>query len=143
MLKDFFNRRQYSTVVLNEEKDKENPLKRKNKIDANTSYDKIEDSRIQARKRIENIIDKDTFIEYDLDIETINPLEFPEYDKKIQKASEDSGEKEGVITGKAEIDGNQVIICAMNPSFMMGSMGSVVREKITRAIEKAIKARLP
>lgn len=145
MLKDFFSRKKkYATVTLEEHKKTESPVENKEieKV-KDTSYDKIKDSRINSRKRIEDIIDKDTFIEYDLEIESSNPLNFPDYDMKIHKAAMVSHENEGVITGQGRIDGEEVIIAVMNPSFMMGSMGSVVGEKITRAIEKAIEKRLP
>ena len=145
MLKDFFNRKKkYATLTLEEDKNPKDPSGDKSiKKVLDTSYDKIKDSRIDARKRIVDIIDKDTFIEYDLDLESSNPLDFPDYDGKIVKARESSGENDAVITGEGRIDGESVIICVMNPSFMMGSMGSVVGEKITRAIEKAIEKRLP
>lgn len=150
MLKDFFNRKKYAVLTFEEDKkDKEDkktqgPVETKiEKEKINTSYDKIKDSRINPRKRIENIMDKDTFLEYDLDLQTSNPLEFPEYNKKIETAINSSNENEAVITGEGDINGDRVIICVMNPSFMMGSMGSVVGEKITRAMEMAIEKRLP
>lgn len=147
MLKDFFTRKRYATLNYQVEKDKENSLEIKkvdniNKV-SNTSYDKIKDSRVNPRKRIEDIIDKDTFIEYDIDLESANPLDFPDYTMKISRAQEATKEKEGVVTGEGDINGERVVICIMNPSFMMGSMGSVVGEKITRAIEKAIEKNLP
>lgn len=144
MLKDFFSKKKYATLTFQEEKHKESPLKdiEKQKME-NTSYDKIKDSRIDPRNRIKDIIDKDTFLEYDLELETCNPLDFPDYSHKINYIVKATKEKEGVVTGEGNIDGERVIICVMNPNFMMGSMGSVVGEKITRAIEKAIEKRLP
>lgn len=150
MLKDFFNKKKYATVSLQEEKSKESPLKhierppkdRENEKREDTSYDKIEDSRIDPRRRIEDIVDRDTFLEYDMKLETCNPLDFPGYSDKINHTIEITKEREGVVTGEGNIDGNRVVICVMNPNFMMGSMGSVVGEKITRAIEKAIEKRL-
>lgn len=138
MLKDFFNRRKYAKVSIEEKKKLP-----KEKEASNTSYDKIKDSRINPRERIEIIIDKGTFIEYDLDLETSNPLDFPEYSDKINQLVKTTNEREGVVTGEGKINGEKAIICIMNPSFMMGSMGSVVGEKINRAIEKAIEKRLP
>ncbi len=145
MLKNFFSRKKrYATVAFEEDDKRKIPLEA-NKIDkdGSTSYDKIKDSRIDSRKRIEDLIDKDTFIEYDLELKSSNPLDFPGYGSKIEKAKSTSGENEAVITGEGEINGERSIICVMNPSFMMGSMGSVVGEKITRAIEKALEKRLP
>ena len=144
MLKDFFSRKKKYATVTFEDKKTESPVDNKTiKKASDTSHDKIKDSRIDSRKRIEDIIDEDTFLEYDMDLITSNPLDFPDYDLKIEKASEISKEKEAVITGEGDINGQRAIICVMNPSFMMGSMGSVVGEKITRAIERALEKRLP
>lgn len=144
MLKDFFNKKKYAEVGIEEEKESEKPLKSlEEKEKVITSHDKLKDSRLSARDRINSIIDKNTFIEYDLEIKTKNPLDFPEYMEKIEIAREKSGESEAVITGEGTIDDRKVVICVMNPNFMMGSMGSVVGEKITRAIEKAGEASLP
>ncbi|MTI71023.1 MAG: acetyl-CoA carboxylase carboxyltransferase subunit beta [Firmicutes bacterium] len=99
--------------------------------------------RIPARERINMIFDKDTFIEYDKELKAGNPLEFPEYDKKLKKAADKSKEVEAIVTGEGDIKGIKAILCVMEANFMMGSMGSVVGEKITRAIEKAIEKKLP
>ncbi len=96
-----------------------------------------------SRDRIEITIDEGTFVEYDKDLESENPLDFPDYEEKLKKAKENSGEKDAVVTGEGEIDGNKSVICVMDSNFMMGSMGSVVGEKITRAIENAIEKKLP
>ena len=144
MLKDFFNRKKYATLTLHKKAEVENSAKvKKTKKKSDTSYDKIKDSRIDPRERIEDIIDRGTFLEYDLELETTNPLEFPNYDESLSRAMETAKEKEAVVTGEGDIYGCRAIICVMNPNFMMGSMGSVVGEKITRAIEKATKKRLP
>lgn len=145
MLRDFFNKRRYAQINPKEENKVKEKSKDNQKIKkvSNTSYDKIKDSRIDPRIRIKNLIDKDTFLEYDLEIETSNPLDFPEYDEKIDHIIETTKEKEAVVTGEGNINGKKTVICIMNPNFMMGSMGSVVGEKITRAIEKAIEKRLP
>ncbi|NLK44341.1 MAG: acetyl-CoA carboxylase carboxyltransferase subunit beta [Tissierellia bacterium] len=147
MLKDFFTKKKYATIPVQGKPDREDLLKAKevenvNKL-VNTSYDKIKDSRIEPRKIIEDIIDQGTFIEFDIDLESSNPLDFPDYKAKLAKAKEVSMEKEGVISGEGDINGQRAVICIMNPSFMMGSMGTVVGEKITRAIEKAIEKELP
>jgi len=99
--------------------------------------------RIGARDRIDLVLDENSFIEYDKEMKPADPLGFPGYEEKINKAREKSEEFEAVITGKGRINEIPVIICAMNPHFMMGSMGCVVGEKITRAIERAINKRLP
>lgn len=146
MLKDFFTKKKYATITVQGKPDIVKPIENKkvetvNKV--NTSYDKIKDSRINPRKIIEDIIDEDTFIEFDVDLEASNPLDFPDYKSKIALAKDATKEKEAVISGEGDINGERAIICVMNPSFMMGSMGTVVGEKITRATEKAIEKRLP
>lgn len=99
--------------------------------------------RVSARRRIKQIIDEGTFEETNENMQTINPLQFEGYEKKIQTLQEKTKIKEGVMTGFGEICGEKVVIAVMDSNFMMGSMGSVVGEKITRAIEDAISHRLP
>ncbi|GAA0745482.1 acetyl-CoA carboxylase, carboxyltransferase subunit beta [Clostridium oceanicum] len=99
--------------------------------------------RLTFKERIKYLADKDSFIEWDKDIKTINPLEFPGYYEKITNIKTKKQMNEAVITGKCSIAGEECVICVMDSSFMMGSMGSVVGEKVTRAIENAIKLRLP
>ena len=72
-----------------------------------------------------------------------NPLEFDGYDEKMQKYMEKTQQNEAVITGKAKIEGQETIIAIMDSGFMMGSMESVVGEKVTRAIERATNEQLP
>jgi len=146
MLRDLFSRKKYATVLLY--KDDDNKV-RTVTIDnfQKVSEDKLKVSiknshpRIAARDRVNSIIDKGTFVEYDTNLKTIDALSFPDYMEKIRIAMENSNEKEAVITGEGKIMGRDCIICVMEPNFMMGSMGSVVGEKITRAIEKAIEKR--
>ncbi|MDP4158486.1 MAG: acetyl-CoA carboxylase, carboxyltransferase subunit beta [Bacillota bacterium] len=99
--------------------------------------------RISARERLELLVDENSFEEWDNDILTLDPLEFPGYGGKLLEAQEKSGISEGVLTGHAKIEGNPVVLAINEGNFMMGSMGSVVGEKITRAIERAIELRLP
>ena len=98
---------------------------------------------VRARRRILMLTDKRTFVETDGNLTSKNVLGFPEYEEKLQAAREKSREAEGVICGTAEIGGNPVCIFAMDANFMMGSMGSVVGEKITRLFELATARRLP
>ncbi|HZK58160.1 MAG TPA: acetyl-CoA carboxylase, carboxyltransferase subunit beta [Clostridia bacterium] len=148
MLKDLFSRKKYATVVLY--KDDDNKIRTATvdsfkKVSGNKSKKPVENShpRMAARDRINSIIDEGTFIEYDTDLETLNALDFPNYMEKVETAMQNSGEKEAVITGEGKITGENCVICVMDPNFMMGSMGSVVGEKITRAVEKAIERKLP
>ena len=99
--------------------------------------------RLGARERIELICDKDTFVEFNKCLESKNPMNFPDYDNKLKVNKENSNLNEAVVTGKCTINGNESIVCIMDSSFMMGSMGTVVGEKITFAIEKAISENLP
>ena len=66
-----------------------------------------------------------------------NPLNFPSYTEKVKSDAEKTGLNEAVLTGVGELDGQKVVVAIMDSHFRMGSMGSVVGEKITRAIEKA------
>ncbi len=99
--------------------------------------------RIPARQRIEMTVDKGTFQEFDADMMSNNIIDFPEYSRKLKNAKINSGENESVITGLCEIGGQKTVIAVMNSQFMMGSMGTVTGEKITRAFEYATKHILP
>jgi len=146
MLKDLFGKKKYTTIKMYKEDNKEKKSLDIKKLEESIKKNKNKDNEIQrigARERIYSLIDKGTFIEYDTDLKAANPLDFPKYVDKLETAMEKSGEQEGVITGEGKIMGEACVICVMNPNFMMGSMGSVVGEKITRATEKAIEKRLP
>lgn len=99
--------------------------------------------RMNARERIQLIIDEGTFIEFDKDMTSGNPLNFPNYINKLKTMQSKTGLNEAVLTGLGNINGYKTIIAVMDSNFMMGSMGSVVGEKITRAIEEATKRNLP
>ena len=99
--------------------------------------------RIEARKRIGMLTDEGSFKELFGEIETDDPLAFPGYAKKLEKARAQSGEKESVITGTAAINGEETALFAMSPAFMMGSMGTATGEKITRIFEYATEHGLP
>lgn len=100
-------------------------------------------SRINAKERLELTVDKDSFSEFDADLTTKNPIDFPGYEEKIEGLREKTGMNEAVITGICEISGQKTVIGIMDSHFMMASMGSVVGEKITRAFEKATELNLP
>ena len=99
--------------------------------------------RLSSKKRIEQIIDESTFKEFDLKIDNVNPLEMEEYAKKLEALREKTGLDEAVKCGTGKINGEKVVICVMDSNFLMGSMGTVVGEKITYSIEKAISLKLP
>ncbi len=98
---------------------------------------------VRARRRILMLTDKRSFIEMDKEMKSFNVLDFPEYDEKLIKATEKSRENEAVICGEGKIGGMRVCIFAMDANFMMGSMGAVVGEKITRLFEYAAVEKLP
>ncbi|AJA49993.1 acetyl-coenzyme A carboxylase carboxyl transferase subunit beta [Clostridium pasteurianum DSM 525 = ATCC 6013] len=99
--------------------------------------------RLNARERIKVIIDENTFIEFDSDMKPLNPLNFPDYEEKTKKEAEKTELNDAVITGMGNINGKSTVIAVMDSNFMMASMGSVVGEKITRAIEAATSKFLP
>lgn len=100
-------------------------------------------SRINAKERLKLTADKDSFSEFDANLTTKNPIDFPGYEEKIAGLREKTGLNEAVITGICEINGQKTVIGIMDSHFMMASMGSVVGEKITRAFEKATELNLP
>lgn len=99
-----------------------------------------------ARERVDLLIDGGTFQEMDADMEAMDPLSFSgpkTYKEKLKKDQEVTGLKDAVVTGTGRLSGRQVVIGVTDSNFIMGSMGSVVGEKLTRAIEKATEERLP
>jgi acetyl-CoA carboxylase carboxyl transferase subunit beta len=99
--------------------------------------------RLNANERIRLVTDENSFIEIDETVTSKNPLSMPEYDQKLTISKKSTGHQEAFVSGKAMIQGIQVAIGVLDSFFMMGSMGSVVGEKITRLIEFAIKSSLP
>lgn len=98
---------------------------------------------INARMRIHLTVDKDSFTELDSEMQSINVIGFPGYEMKLQSAKLASSENEAVITGICTIAGVRCAIFVMEGKFMMGSMGTVVGEKITRLFETATEQKLP
>lgn len=99
--------------------------------------------RLSARRRIKQIADEGTFKEIGSDILTKDPLHFEGYLKKVESLKEKTKIKEAVKCGTCEIEGQKVVLGVMDGNFLMGSMGSAVGERITLAIETAIKKKLP
>ncbi|MBR1738911.1 MAG: acetyl-CoA carboxylase carboxyltransferase subunit beta [Ruminococcus sp.] len=99
--------------------------------------------RLSCPERIEITVDKDSFKELDSTMISCDPIEFPEYPEKQQELREKTGLKDAVVTGTALIKGIPAVIGIMDSRYMMGSMGSVVGEKITRAFEYATENGLP
>ena len=99
-----------------------------------------------AWERISILVDKDTFREYDKDMESADPLDFKgpkTYKDKLSSDQAATGLKDAVISGEGTLDGKPMVMAVTDSRFIMGSMGSVVGEKITRAIESATKNKLP
>ncbi|PWU69174.1 acetyl-CoA carboxylase, carboxyltransferase subunit beta [Gracilibacillus dipsosauri] len=98
---------------------------------------------ITSYERILHLFDEDTFNEWDKELISGNPLDFPQYEEKLDKDRVKTGLNEAVVTGEGKIKGNRAAVAVMDARFRMGSMGSVVGEKITRAIEKAREQGIP
>lgn len=98
---------------------------------------------ISPSARISKLIDLDSFEEFDKEMKSANPLEFEGYEDKIETTMKKVEQNEAVITGKGRIGGIEMVLAVMDSRFIMGSMGSVVGEKITRAIEYATAHELP
>ncbi len=102
--------------------------------------------RVDARVRIEQLADPGSFEEFAQDLRSTDPLQFKDripYTERLNREREKTGETDAVVVGRAFIRGRPVILGVMNPSFIMASMGAVVGEKVTRAIERAIDENLP
>ena len=101
---------------------------------------------VTATERMEMLLDKDSFKEYDADLTSLDPLDFKGIKSYKQKLLEDQKTtllKEAVLTGEGEIFGKKAVVAITDSRFIMGSMGAVVGEKITRAIETSIEKALP
>ena len=99
--------------------------------------------RVHAYRRIEMVGDEGTFEEWDKGLCTRNPLHYKGYEEKIAHLQEKTGLEEAVVTGKVKIQGQDTVIGVCDGRFMMSSMGEVVGEKITRAVERATREKLP
>jgi acetyl-CoA carboxylase carboxyl transferase subunit beta len=102
--------------------------------------------RVGPRERIAQLNDPGTFEEFLADIESTNPLSFTDrvpYHDRLETAKKQSGEIEAMVIGKGFIKGRPVILGVMNPFFIMGSMGSVVGEKVAAGAERAMQEKLP
>jgi acetyl-CoA carboxylase carboxyl transferase subunit beta len=101
---------------------------------------------VPARQRIAQVLDEGTFEEWDADLESADPLEFVDkkpYPERIQEEQQRTGLREAAVTGAGMIRGRRVAFGVTDSGFIMGSMGSVVGEKLTRAVERAQEEQLP
>ena len=99
--------------------------------------------KLTFQERINIFFDENTWEENNTNLETGNPLDFPEYDIKIKKGILKSGLKDSVVTGHGKVRGHLVSCAISDFNFMGGSMGSVAGEKIVRTIEYGIENKLP
>lgn len=99
--------------------------------------------KMTAHERVSIFLDEGSFTSIDDHLQTGNPLNFPGYTEKIKLDAERTGLNEAVLTGVGTIDNRKIVIAIMDAHFRMGSMGSVVGEKITRAVEQATKLGVP
>lgn len=100
---------------------------------------------IPARRRIDCVVDPGTFIEYDADLVSADPLEFKDskrYSSRVKESQEKTGQKDAILCGEARIEGQPAMIGIFEFNFMGGSLGSVVGEKITRLIERAVEKKI-
>lgn len=159
MFKDFFNRgskkKKYVTVQDSKQNDVPSGIMTKcpkcKKImytkelseNLNVCFNCDHHLSLTAYKRIEAISDEGTFKEFDKGMTSANLLDFPGYEEKIQKDQSKTDLNEAVVTGTAELDGTKYGVAVMDSRFRMGSMGSVVGEKICRIIDYCTEQRLP
>ena len=102
--------------------------------------------RISARERLKLLVDEGSFVEADENLVSLDPLHFKDsisYKERLKESRKKSGLKEAIISGDALIKGHPVSLVIMDFSFMGGSMGSVVGEKVTRAAERALEKKQP
>ncbi|MBU8905162.1 acetyl-CoA carboxylase, carboxyltransferase subunit beta [Desertibacillus haloalkaliphilus] len=157
MLKDFFSKKKKYATIPSERAKQEVPEGLMSKCPSCRSimYTKelkknllVCDScgyhhRMTAYERIDSLFDEGTFIEYDQGMIARDPLEFPTYEEKLEKDREKTNLNEAIVTGEGTLNGYSAVIGVMDSRFRMGSMGSVVGEKIARAIERAIENNMP
>lgn len=99
--------------------------------------------RIDSNARLAQVVDADSFLQWDRELASANPIDFAGYEEKLASLQKKTGLQDALITGQATIEGCPCAIGILDARFMMGSMGSVVGEKIARLFEQAASLRLP
>ena len=102
--------------------------------------------RIDARTRLAQLLDQDQYKTFDTELVSTDPLKFVDlkaYSSRLKQAQDDTGLKDAVINARGTLNGRPVVVSAMEYAFIGGSMGAVVGEEITRAIEQATESRTP
>ncbi len=156
MLKDLFQKRKYATIPSEKTKRDipEGLMNKCPKCGTIQTSKELEKNlkvctacgyhyRLSASERIQLTLDEGQIVEYDADMISEDPLEFPDYVEKLDKAKSTTKLQDAIMTGEGTIGGYPVIVAAMSFDFMGGSLGSVVGEKITRAVEAAIQKKVP
>lgn len=154
-IKDLFTKKKYATIPSERKRDIPEGLMNKCSKCGTIQYSKeLEKNlkvcsscghhyRLNAWERIGLTLDDGSLIEYDDNMESVDPLSFPGYQSKLEQQKSKSNLRDAVITGEGMIGGFPVVVAVMSFDFFSGSMGSVVGEKITRAIEAAHEKQLP
>ncbi|MDD7389039.1 MAG: acetyl-CoA carboxylase carboxyltransferase subunit alpha [Lachnospiraceae bacterium] len=157
ILKDMFKKTNRENRVSNRESRPEVPdglLRKCNKCGGTIIADDVKKGlyicplchgyfRVPAYRRIEMIADEGSFEEWDREMEFQNPLAFRGYEEKVKKLRETTDLNEAVVTGKISIGGTETVVAVCDGRFLMASMGEIVGEKITRAVERATEEKLP
>ncbi|RCW66312.1 acetyl-CoA carboxylase, carboxyltransferase subunit beta [Saliterribacillus persicus] len=157
MLKDFFSKKKKYASIPREEAKKDVPeglmqkcggcqkifYQKELQKNLNVCPECGHHHQLNAYDRIACLFDDNSFQEWDENLISSNPLNFPSYIEKLEKDRKKTGLNEAVVTGKGKINGFPTAIAVMDSRFRMGSMGSVVGEKITRAIENAKDQGIP
>ena len=102
--------------------------------------------RLGARRRLELLLDDGQWIEHDAELASSDPLHFTDtrpYARRLKEAQEKLGMNDAIMTGEGKLSGRPVICCSMEFGFIGGSMGAVVGEKVTRAIELSLAQKAP
>lgn len=98
--------------------------------------------KITAHERLRQVLDEGSFKELDKRLHLKEVPAFPGYAEKLEKLQKSTGLQEAVVCGTGKINGQKLVVCVMDSNFFMGSMGSIVGEKITRAIEYATEKKM-
>jgi acetyl-CoA carboxylase carboxyl transferase subunit beta len=102
--------------------------------------------RLGSRRRLELLLDAEPWTEHDAKLASSDPLRFSDtrpYEQRLKEAQKKLGMKDAIITAEGKLGGRAVICCSMEFGFIGGSMGAVVGEKVTRAIERSAVRKLP
>jgi len=102
--------------------------------------------RLNARRRLDLLLDEEPWVEFDADLGSTDPLQFTDlkpYAQRLQDSQEKLGMKDAILTAEGNLGGRPVTCCSMEFGFIGGSMGAVVGEKVARAIERSLAKRQP